>query len=169
MITKERLEELIEQGATVYELFMDKEILKVELNKNYYIMLDKTYENKLGKLPQRPHWLSDLFETKEDAEWFAEFGCIERTERLELPTYEEFLELNRHDICFSFLTKYNERYCILIGNDIYMHNDMLKPKDEWTIVIHNEDDEYIFEKPLTKENFTLACRKAKELFLGEKK
>lgn len=148
MITKERLEELIEQGATVYELFMDKEILKVELNKNYYIMLDKTYENKLGKLPQRPHWLSDLFETKEDAKWFVEFGCIERTERLELPTWEEIQKYKR----FDFKDKYNHSYTLHYISGFK------------TLAISGWSTEYY--APATKENYTLACRKARELFLG---
>lgn len=149
MITKERLEELIEKGATVYELFMDKEILKVELNKNYYIMLDKTYENKLGKLPQRPHWLSDLFETKEDAEWFAEFSCIERTERLVLPTWEEIQKYER----FDFKDKYNHSYTLHYISGFK------------TLAISGWATEYY--APATKENYTLACRKCVELFKGE--
>lgn len=172
MITKERLEELIEQCATIWYWEYGK-LRERELNKSYHtnIFMDKEwlcksycdFDDDVKITHIAPFF--KVFETKEDAEWYKEFGCIERTERLELPTWEEFLELNRHCIEFHFITKEGEINYLVIS-DMYMHNDMLKPKDEWTIVIHNEDDEYIFEKPLTKENYTLACRKAKEIFLG---
>ena len=169
MITKERLQELIEQEAMIYTITINNRLDYFRLKKDWYVMNDELREYKLSKHAFRHWWIGNLYENKEDAEWIIEFGCIERTERLELPTWEEFLELSRHDINFHFITKDREINYIVIGNDIYMHNDMLKPKDEWTIVIHNEDDEYIFEKPATKENYTIACERARELFLGEKK
>lgn len=150
-ISKERLEELIEKNATVYELFMNKEVLKVELNNSYYIMLDKVYENKLGKLPLRPRWLSDLFETKEDAEWTMRFKRIPRTDYLDLPTWEEFIEKEE----VGFYQKYGRYTSIKILGTKY-------------IAVETSFERY-YTGELTKENYTLACEKARELFLGENK
>jgi hypothetical protein len=95
--------------------------------------------------------ISWLFETKEDAEWHKEFGCIERTERLELPTWEEFQNVD--DICFV---------CVKTGTTVRVFNwgfnGEIYISDEWGI---SETFEY------SKEGYTLACRKAKELFLGQ--
>lgn len=91
-----------------------------------------------------------------------------RIEKFEPPTYEEFLKLNNQSTCWDFMNKDNQRNFILVGNDIYMHNDMLKPKEEWTVVVQDEYDDYIFEEPLTKENYYKAVEKARKLFLGEK-
>ena len=159
-ISKERLEELKEKNATVYELLMNKEVLKVELNNNYYIMLDKVYENKLGKLPLRSHWLSDLFETKKDAEWHKEFGCIERTEKLELPTWEELFKEDRVLGCYTqeFGIVKNRSFIgvVLLGVDFA--NEIVE------VCIGSNQ---LFVEKLTKENYIKACLKAKELFLGE--
>ena len=143
MITKERLEELIEQEATVYELYI-KDILQVKLEKDYFVINGGLYKSRYAF---RTWWLKDLYETREDAEFVKEFGCIERTERLELPTWEEFLKLGK---IYSFKSKNNQIVVLFIdGNTIYLEDE------NWNIL----------REPLTKENYTLACRKAKELFL----
>ena len=76
MITKERLEELIEQCATVYMARTYTE--GIYLMPDNFEVNDKelVFKYKIYAVP-----LEDLFETEEDAKWFAEFGCIERTER----------------------------------------------------------------------------------------
>ena len=106
MITKERLEELIEQGATIYDLSSQFEPFEIDFLKvkihgffndgvNFYIECPTAYNG---------HQLifceyKDLYEfkNKEDAEEYAEFGNITRTERLELPSWEEIKE---KDDCF---------------------------------------------------------------------
>ena len=150
MIKKKRLKELIEQSATIYELYMNKNILEIQLKNDWFVIDDGLYERKLSKHSFRSWWISNLYETKEDAEFVKEFGCIERTERLELPTWEEFLKLeNIH----SFKSKNNQIVVLFRdGNTIYLEDE------NWNIL----------RKSLTKENYTEACRKAKELFLGEK-
>lgn len=146
MISKERLEELINKCATVYMARAYTE--GIYLMPDNFEVNDKelVFKYKIYVVP-----LEDLFETKEEAEWHKEFGCIERTERLELPTWEEFLKLEK---IHSFKSKNNQIVVLFRdGNTIYL------------------EDEYwnILREDLTKENYTLACRKAKELFLGEKK
>ena len=153
MISKERLEELIEQGATIYsneygeiQLIKENDLSLYENGQNNYILYalepNKKYHNEIFD--------EDLFETEEEAKWFAEFGCVERTEKLELPTWEEFEEKkfvwffnSYHKCCLHYLN---------CNNKIFINNG----------------DEVIEIGDFTKENYTIACRKAKELFLGEK-
>lgn len=158
-ISKERLEELKEKNATVYELLMNKEVLKVELNNNYYIMLDKVYENKLGKLPLRPHWLSDLFETKKDAEWTMRFKRIPRTDYLDLPTWEEFKKKQLKNKC----------YCVpFIGaNPGCFYQLFIDAKTEEITIYDCDCEDIVFSMKQNQKNYTLACEKARELFLGE--
>lgn len=154
MIEKKRLEELIEQGATIYEVKYNN-INPVSLTNK---IRDVYYKNGVIAFEPRPDekylhhkYFKNLFETLEEAEWHKEFGCIERTERLELPTWEEFEEKK-----FVWFVDKSQNQCCLyylnVANKIFI----------------NISGEVIEIGDFTKENYTLACRKAKELFLGEK-
>ena len=164
MISNERLEELIEQGATIYsneygeiQLIKENDLSLYENGQNNYILYvlepNKKYHNEIFD--------KDLFETEEDAKWFAEFGCIERTERLELPTWEEINKCSLYTLYFN-------------NPELYLYRVYFN-RDAKTISIEEQSEEYlecftqIEEWKLTKENYILACRKAKELFLGKKK
>ena len=84
-----------------------------------------------------------------DLEWHKEFGNRTRTERLELPTWEEFEEKK----FVWFFDSYHKGCCLHYlncSNKIFV----------------NVGGEVIEIGDLTKENYTLACRKCKELFLG---
>lgn len=164
MISKERLEELIGQSATIYEVKYNN-INPVSLTNK---IRDVYYKNGVIAFEPRPDekylhhkYFKNLFETKEEAEWHRQFGCIERTERLELPTWEEFskwdksIKFYNNSIKYSmyvFVKNKNTKNCRII---IYADN--------------GEQDWLVFEQPLTQENYTVACRKCVELFLGEKK
>lgn len=155
MISKERLEELIEQEATIYDPdTMWKSIGEIKLNKKMKIK-DGRLDGDLGDLGLKGAMcscfvpLEDLVESKEEAEWIIEFGCIERTERLVLPTWEEF----KNDGEFSFLDKQGFEW------------NLYSPDDETRISLVGGYNHFEYE--YSKENYTLACRKAKELFLGE--
>ena len=157
MIDKRRLEELIEQGATVYstdtKLYGCVKLLELE-NKLEKLEFNKDGEVKLFIVDNGWwHWfnIKDLYEDKEEAEWVLEFGCIERTERLVLPTWEEF-----DGIKFVWFVDKNQNQCCL-----YYLNCADK-------IFINVSGEVVEIGKLTKENYTLAWRKAKELFLGEK-
>lgn len=153
MITNERLKELLDKEATVWYI-SDKYVNSLWLLKdNNYVF------ESLEKM--------DLYENKEDAEFVAKYHT-KRPEYFEPPTYEEFLKLNNQSTCWDFMNKDNQRNFILVSNDVYTHNDMMKPKEEWTVVVQDEYDDYIFEEPLTKENYYKAVEKARKLFLGEK-
>lgn len=151
MITKERLEELIKQGATIYTTYGGY-ISEINLHRKYDYSTDNhLFEADIvaGETGFRKYTFNILFETKEEAEWNLEFGNITRTEQLKLPTWEEFLKLDK---IYSFRTKYGKVAVMFSDN-----NTLFVEDEEWNIL----------RQPLTKENYTLACRKCKELFLGE--
>lgn len=147
MITKERLKELIEQGATIYSTGYREE---VDLSlpcyiKDGYLIVDE--ENDV----EPTYLLENLTESLEEAEWQAEFGNIERVERLVLPTWEEF----RNSSGFDFVSKNKQTIYVMnhfFDNEIYI-------TDQWG---YNETFEY------TPNGYIEACRKAKELFLKGK-
>ena len=154
MITKERLEKLIEQGATIYSESWNEEVdlsLPCEIVK--MMNINGVVQERLIVHEDEEHHpsylLSCLTEDIEGAKWQEEFGCIERTERLELPTWEEFLKIGR---TYGFKSK-EGKLVELFRND----NTIFMEDEDWNIL----------REPLTKENYILACRKAKELFLGE--
>lgn len=158
MISKERLEELIEQNKSVrlYRVggyYIDS--LYPKKWKNYEL-----WEGCIYRYSGEVILYKNLFETEEDAKWYKEFGNITRTERLELQTWEEFSKWDKLVKFYNKGTSYS--MYVFIKN---------KNTNNCRIIIYadnGEQDWLIFEKPLTKENYTLACRKAKELFLGEK-
>lgn len=158
MITKERLEELIKQGAIVY-CFRFDEVLEEKLGSNHFVdwELDNMFLSKWDEDTHEP--ICDIyyiFEHKEEAEhfqWSFEFSYIERTECLELPTWEEV-----NQICLSIITFINKD-----GKECNLVVEVFENR----ITVNGVGGAYdIWE--LTKENYTLACRKCKELFLGEK-
>ena len=159
MITKERLEELIEQGATIWGVYdysysYDKPNKKVE-----FIDLDGFYNyyKDIDEFIMYQGDYSELFETEEEAKWFAEFGCIERTERLEFPTWEEFKNKKTKHVCF-------------MGKDTFCFFELYEDKQKNRLILLDHDCDYeYFNEELTKENYTTACGLCKEFFLGEKK
>ena len=163
MISKELLKELIEKGATIYsneygeiQLIKENALILYENGQNNYILYalepNKKYHNEIFD--------EDLFETEEEAKWFAEFGCIERTERLVLPTWEELFKEDRVLDCYTqeFGIVKNRSFIgvVLLGVDFT--NEIVEVRI---------GSDQIFCELLTKENYTIACRKTKELFLGK--
>lgn len=157
MITKERLQELIEQKKSIYWKFAK---IKPSSWSKYTIMGNTIVKGNLKEI----YSLDDLFETKEDFEWHRQFGCIERTERLELPTWEEFDK----KCYFEFVTADGTK--LVLEKTLTVDCDR-EPISYYVleILVNDYDHRLLFEAEYTKENYTLACRKAKELFLGEKK
>ena len=96
-----------------------------------------------------------IFDNQEDAEWEEEFGDITRTERLKLPTWNEI----KND--FNNINKFGT-YSVIEFDGYYM--DIFVDNYATKSIIATAQP----RMPLTKENYMLACRKAKELFLGEK-
>ena len=168
MITKERLQELIEQGATIYEVKYNN-INPVSLTNK---IRDVYYKNGVIAFEPRPDekylhhkYLKNLFETEEEAIWHKEFGCIERTEILELPTWEEFKRSREEYRFFHNENNYilTKEFCADMMVSAFYGSDVV------ILIINETNNEELFAKGFTKENYILACRKAKELFLGGKK
>lgn len=169
MISKKRLKELIKQKATIWSVDWDKIIL----NENSKICKcysdfakNNLVEYCLYALVECDNVYHDmdcdtLYETEEEMNWQLEFGNITRTETLNFPTWEELQ--NKKEFYLGFNNKEGiVRY--------YLAIDMPYQKDYGAILISysdtNNDTVICFDKIATKENYTLACRKAKELFLG---
>ena len=154
MITEERLEELIQQRATVYangcgeiELIPENDIEIYENGNNSYILYafepNRKYKNEI--------FAEDLFETKEDAEFAEEFQNITRTETLSLPTFEELKKIER----FAFFGKDGNIYTIHFMSGF-----------NTLAIVGISGNKYYGEA--TKENYLEACKIARNLFLGEK-
>ena len=153
MIEKQRLEELIKQCATIYDVCWYN-VYEEKLGSNHFIGIADDEISLMQRYNGYERELIDhaknLFETKEEAEWFAEFGDVERIENLKLLPYEEIC--NGCDYDFVFSTPNHCRVTMFIGgNEIFIYKGISS----------------CWSWELTKENYTLACRKAKELFLGE--
>ena len=153
MISKERLEELIEQEKQVWKIYKDtcQGVYQVPAG-----LFGVGFSSQVDETTP----FNELFETKEQAEWYKEFGCIERTDYLDLPTWEEIQKCSLYTLYFN-------------NKELYLYRVYFNREAEM-ITIEEQNEEYlecftkIEELPLTKENYILACRKAKELFLGEK-
>lgn len=153
MITRERLEELIENNGTVY--CVGDNVYKITLDKRYFCILGNYLQwsivlNKL--MPRRTPHIDDIYETKEDAEFVKEFKNITRTETLNLPTWEELKIIDEIKI-------YGEN-----------GKQYLVQADEYDISVYASDGyDFILYKRLkrTKDNYIKACTIARKLFLGE--
>ena len=152
MITKDRLEELIKQGATIWT----KDLHFLELNKNDCFMNSKNLL-QFGNF----HYTNDyLFETEEDAHWELEMTAT-KTETLKLPKFEE---LAKELDVISFI-RYNEEMESLVLYELYTHNN------EICVLfreLYDDASDCLFRQPLTKENYIKACKLCLKLFKGER-
>ena len=161
MITKERLEELIEKGADIWKIEDGKVYPLRKDHYQYWNIKEDRLQWYCKIVPSGYCYISfnHLFETKEDAEEYAEFGNITITERLELPSWEEFNKVST----FTFKRKDGTDMEIAIWHNC--------PDDDCkTIKITRSYDwtACCFEKPLTRENYNEARRLCVKLFKGEK-
>ena len=156
MIEKKRLEELIEKGATIYCPLFVGDYIKLNKKETFVHSVDGEtvlYVYTPSNCETYGYYgLDILYESKEEAEWYVEFGNIERTEKLTLPTWEEV----QND-----LEKSPDGDYFIVDNDkvtfIYYKSNGFE-------VISNCDNYHFFGS--TKENYLEACRLAKKLFLG---
>lgn len=168
MLTKERLEELIEQSATIWRS-MCGDIHKIRLDKRYFFCDDnKLCWHTIAKLMPRLFVDFDyLFETKEDAEEYAEFGNITRTEKLVFPRWEDVKDVGYDEIFFVKDNRFDSgvvQYYFLVAEQSKDIQIMFREIDH--IMTINAYD-VIFNKPLTRENYNEARRLCVKLFKGE--
>ena len=170
MISKERLEELIKEEKGCYILANAYTIGYIHLNKRYEPIIETNEDGyNLWVFTSNEYDFRDcihdysLFETKEEAEWYLEFGNITRTETLKLPTYKQVCDMiysSKVYKAYGSLTiktfdKITFRYMRQIDDNICLFIDRLN------------ETQYLGS--LTKENYIKACKLCKKLFLGETK
>ena len=154
MITKKRLNELIEKGAEIWHLCGRKDIMKTNAR-------DIPTHYRLNNFKNWELYKEYYFETKEDVEFSLEFQNITRTETLNLPTWEEIEYDKIGRFIYSFHIKNNYKF---FGKLTIWKNIQLITIEG---LVQGCQYELYFDEPLTKENYLEACKIAKKLFLGE--
>lgn len=102
--------------------------------------------------------IKNMIRYDEKAKWQEEFGHIERTERLGFPAWEEIPFNNYGHYIKKFTIKNN---CDYFGR-LVIDNNVIRVMG----VVQGCLFEEYFNEIRSKENYILACRKCKELFLG---
>ena len=159
MISNERLQELIKEGAKIYTLDFNR-LLNIEITPDTdtkkivigELFLDDDMFIIEGKL-HKYDWdisLDKLFETKEDAEFALKYRNITRTETLSLPSWEEFKIVHFID-------------------NVGTHYELEKIRNKICLDFSNDGEYYIkdLQWEATKENYLQACELCRKLFLGE--
>ena len=153
MISKERLQELIDKKATIWD---DRwgEIQLCDKSK-VFIIFDVSHKEIgyrlsgfIGKDKYQGGYIppEELEEDVEKGKWQCEMYAI-RPERFEPPVWEEFIKVRKYGFCRSN----GEKSYIRIdcnGNLAYFYT--------------------LTNKKATKENYAEICKLARKLFLGEK-
>lgn len=122
-------------------------------------------------------WIEDLFETKEDAEEYAEFGNITRTEKLTLPSWDIIENIIEQEKTFGFNHSDRVLARIITKDSIYWFR-LCKDLDLFTFQLKQtyigEDlcEELTSRFPVslgkaTKTNYDKARRLCVKLFKGE--
>lgn len=160
MIRKERLEELVKKGAMIYEAKYGN-INPVDFSKNKVRWFGKnciTLEPSLVERYGNHKYYKNLFETKEEAEEYAEFGNITRPERLDLPTFDELFD---EIFAGSFGIHTIQRF-----DNVQIRYKLLLSGVAWLFVVKGKDE--LFTAQLSRENYNEARRLCVKLFKGEK-
>lgn len=157
MITKDRLKELIKEGATIWTVgrysFQDK-IEEIKLDKYFF-----SVSNSALIYPDLFYTkFEDLFETKKQAEWALKYHTT-RIEELDLPTWEEF---KTYSVC---------DYIEFIGKDCIAYelsNDYDLTAESKFILLQQNGKDWM-EWDFNEENYIKACDLCLKLFKGEEK
>ena len=168
MISRERLEELISQRATIYSTDWDETVeLSPETCTVENIKISE-YGEEIGEklfvkedeLHIPSYRLSALEEDIETEKFKKEFQNITREEILNLPTYEEMIKEPR---CLDCWTK----EFVVMSNDIPIGKAFIGVDFDCEIVSVEMGSDKYFVEQLTKDNYIKACTIARKLFLGE--
>lgn len=176
MITRERLQELIKENKIIWATYLDSnnnnrvhqirlsdwkikfDNLGIELEEDTYNCYSQ-FANEFARHYVSRYSYEQLIESPEEAEFIQNYQGIERTEFLNLPTYEDLQKAKEHFV------KIDNLYWLIV--------DMPHNKDNGRIIMLKNDtlgNTYIvFNREFTRNNYLLACQKAKEIFLGQEK
>ena len=160
MISEERLKELIEQEATIYEVKYHN-INPVKLTHETQI-IGKIGYIKLKPIPNEKYlyrkYFKNLYETKDQAEWERDFKRIGRTEYLDLPSWEELQpKIKDLEVYHGYLIAFNSRFAMEYENGFI----------DQICLYQNQPPYESWNWNAGKENYIKACGIAKRLFLGE--
>lgn len=159
MIEKSRLEELINQGATIYEAKYGK-VNPIDFTKQKVRFISEKqnmieFEPSMTEKYLNHKYFHRLYETKEQAEWASKYQHIPRTEWLDLPTWEDWQRLHKYgQYATSFYNK---------GN----YYELIVFFDKIKVTKQNYGLTTLFEEPATEENYIKACDLCVKLFKGE--
>lgn len=170
MIEKNRLEELIEQKATIWVQNKYCGAYDVELNHLYHIEItdnkesllywDESIDEGTTKEEVLVDYLEYLYETEEDAEFASEFQNIKRVETLNLPFWED-IQYTKNYFIYNFTINNNYNF---FGRMIILKDYNIRIVGSTQGVLHEE----YFDENYSKENYIKACKIVIKLFLGEK-
>ena len=151
-ISKERLEKLIKEGATIYNI--DYNSNTVEPINLLFTTIDGNTRHIKGEAE------GTIFETQKQAEWALRYHAT-RTEELDLPMWEELPLVFEK----SFVTRNSAYY--LSSSKPQDNISLLKYKNIMLFPCLDMGLEQIYVGRLTEENYIKACDLCLKLFMGE--
>ena len=169
---KKTLQKKIESGDTVWGITQYDELIKFDASYLHHPtwfetgepILDKlnmAYTKEDGDIEVFEVEDDNVFATKEDAEFELEFGNITRTEKLELPNFDEIDTGNGDTVICLFNSKDGTEYTLAV--DDFGDGDSY----DWTISVSDHRKDFWEDFDFTYGGYLEACRLCKKLFLGE--
>ena len=149
-ITKERLDELIKEGATVYSL--DKQVkypIPIFLKDGENVVVN---DNELVNSVRVIDKIENLYETQKEAKWHLKYHAT-RIEELNLPYWTDIVRHKDDDVykIASFRTKNGNKY-----NLLFKKGDL----SLWNV----RESRVIWVYLATEENYTKLCDLCVKLF-----
>lgn len=149
MITKEKLQELIEQGATVYSSSFTIDDMPGDIWLTGDCSIENNILNVMNSRENGSYNIENLYEHKADAEWDLEFENVEK--RIKFVKPKPFKKLGKWP---TF---------------IYENHGFSMEKGYGGRLYVYYKDNSIYRNAFNEENYTEACRLIKKLFMGEDK
>ena len=152
-ITKERLDELIKEGATVYSL--DKQVkypIPIFLKDGENVVVN---DNELVNSVRVIDKIENLYETQKEAKWHLKYHAT-RIEELNLPYWTDIVRHKDDDVykIASFRTKNGNTYNLLFKKGALSLWNVRESRVIWVYLA-------------TEENYTKLCDLCVKLFKGE--
>lgn len=169
MINKERLQQLIKQGATIWcivkflDIYYEKpqKIIPITLNNTYNISVNynRPFLYQKTYIFYKVCDIDNCYETEEDALWELEMSAT-LTETLKMPKWE--------DIEFDEIGYYIKMFHMRHNYDFFGKLMITKEKIYVEEMVIGYQKKLYFEKLRNKENYIEACKLCLKLFKGER-
>lgn len=158
-ITKKRLHELIKQKGMIYwitnrrvRLVFDLSLAKIQIRDLDCVIDYPLLNNSIWCIPYK-----ELTDSKDDVDWYQEFGKVEITKELVLPTWEEVENMNKFIVC-----EIDDWYRLMV------HFPQEIDETGFIGIDAGGNCEIYHWDGANKENYTLACRQFVKIFKGER-